>query len=76
MVLRETLATITIGLGVGLSVCFVVSRWLTSQLYGVRGGDPGTLWGACAVLTTAAVVAACLPVVRSSLADPIAALRS
>jgi ABC-type antimicrobial peptide transport system permease subunit len=76
MVLRETLATITIGLSVGLALCFLLSRWLAGQLYGINGSDPGTLAGACSLLTIVAVVAACLPVVRSSLADPIVALRS
>jgi putative ABC transport system permease protein len=76
MVLREGMAPVAWGVGIGLGVSFLVTRVIASLLYGVSPTDPVTL-AATPVLLLAVALAACyLPARRATLIDPLAALRS
>jgi ABC-type antimicrobial peptide transport system permease subunit len=68
--------TATLGVAVALPAAFFLSRLLTSQLYGVKPGDPLTL-AACVLLTALMVaLAAAIPARRAASVDPMKALRS
>jgi predicted permease len=75
MVLREALILLGIGLAVGLPVAFVLSRLVTSQLYGVKPDDLWTALAALGILSAVAAGAGFLPARRASAIDPIRALR-
>jgi len=76
LVMREMALTATLGVAVALPAAFFLSRLLTSQLYGVKPGDPLTL-AACVLLTALMVaLAAAIPARRAASVDPMKALRS
>ena len=74
MILRETFAVLAVGLAVGATLAFSVSRLIDSRLYGVAPNDPATVAASIAVLVLVAVGAAYLPARRASRLDPMVAL--
>jgi predicted permease len=75
MVMREALTLLGIGLAVGVPSAYVLSRYLASQLFGVKSNDVWTAATALAILAIVAVGAGFLPARRASAIDPIQALR-
>lgn len=76
MVLREAFCLVLIGAGIGLLAALAVSRFVSSQLYGLKPSDPLTMVTATLVLTAAAALAGYLPARRASRVDPMATLRA
>jgi ABC-type antimicrobial peptide transport system permease subunit len=64
------------GLIVGLAGAYALSGMLPTLLFGVQPHDVATLAIACAVLGTAAAIAALLPARRASRMMPVDALRN
>jgi predicted permease len=75
MVLKEALGPLGVGLAIGIPCAYWLSRYVSSQLFGVAPADLGTAVTATAILTAAASAAALLPARRASAIDPIRALR-
>ena len=76
LVMREMVLTACLGVVVALPAVIGVSRLFSSQLYGVKPGDPMTL-AACVLVTAAMVaIAASIPARRAASVDPMRALRS
>ena len=75
MVLREALILLGIGLGVGVPCAFLLSRYVSSQLFGVKPTDVWTAAAALLILAGVAAGAGWLPARRASAIDPIKALR-
>jgi ABC-type antimicrobial peptide transport system permease subunit len=65
-----------VGVALGIVGALWAGRLLTTQLYGVKAGDPVTLGGVAAVLTGIAVLATWIPARRAARVDPIVAMRS
>jgi ABC-type antimicrobial peptide transport system permease subunit len=76
MVLREGGAVVGIGLGCGLAVAAVVTRYLQKLLFEVRAIDPLTIAGVCALLAAVALIACYIPARRATRVDPVIALRT
>jgi ABC-type antimicrobial peptide transport system permease subunit len=74
LVLQRALASVTIGLAVGLGGAWLASRLLTHQLYGVRPTDPAMYAAVALALGAAAVLAAWLPARRAARVDPTTVL--
>jgi len=64
-----------VGIVIGLGAAFALSRYLESQLFGVKAADPYIYAGAALVLAVVAALAAFVPARRASRIDPISALR-
>ena len=64
-----------IGLACGLATALAAGRLIESMLYGVRLRDPLAIAGAVVLLGGAALLAALIPALRASRADPVLALR-
>lgn len=75
LVLREVLLLLGIGLVVGVPVAYVLSRYVSSQLFGVPPTDLLTAGLAAVVLAAVAILSGFLPARRASNIDPIRALR-
>jgi predicted permease len=75
MVLKESMLLAGLGLAVGVPVSFVVSRYVSTQLYSVQPTDVWTAVAALAILAAVAAGAGLLPARKASTIDPIIALR-
>jgi len=75
MVLRETLVLVAVGLGIGIPAALLLSRYVSTQLFGVKPTDVGAAAAALLILSLVAAAAGFLPARRASEIDPIKALR-
>ena len=76
MVLRQGSKLVALGSLCGLAGAFLISRLLTSLLFGVSALDPPTFVGVSAVLISIALLASYLPARRATRIDPVAVLRA
>jgi len=75
LVLREVLILLGTGLAVGVPLAYVLSRYVSAQLFGVTPGDVWTCGAAVAILALVAAFSALAPARRASAIDPMVALR-
>jgi putative ABC transport system permease protein len=76
LVARDSAVWVGCGLAGGLALSTIVSRTMTSLIYGVTPLDWMSLTTSTCVLCTAAGVAALVPVWRATRVDPAAVLRT
>ena len=76
MVLGRGLRLVALGLALGLAGALGLTRFIASQLYGVRAMDPVTFASVSALLALVALVACWLPARRAARVDPLIALRN
>ncbi|MBS1854719.1 MAG: ABC transporter permease [Acidobacteria bacterium] len=74
MVMREAFGILGLGLAMGFPCAYVLSRYLSSQLFGVEPADPATAVAAAIGLVAITATAALVPARRASRIDPIQAL--
>ncbi|HWC97819.1 MAG TPA: ABC transporter permease [Candidatus Sulfopaludibacter sp.] len=75
LILKQGMALVLAGLGIGLAASLVVGKLLSRMLYGVNAGDVVSVAAAAAVLLAVSLVACYLPARRASRVDPLVALR-
>jgi predicted permease len=75
MVLRETLALAAAGLAIGIPAALLLSRYVSTQLFGVKPTDFGVAAAALVILSLVSAASGFLPARRASEIDPIRALR-
>ena len=75
LILRETMILVTIGIAIGIPVAYILSRYVSSQLYGVKPTDLTTGLAALAILASVAALSGFFPARRASSIDPLKALR-
>ncbi|MDE3179808.1 MAG: ABC transporter permease, partial [Acidobacteriota bacterium] len=75
MILGNGIKLALIGVGIGFAGALILTRYLSSVLYGVRANDPGTFAVAPLVLIGVALAACYIPARRATQVDPIVALR-
>ncbi|HLY19528.1 MAG TPA: ABC transporter permease [Bryobacteraceae bacterium] len=75
MVLLDAGRMVAAGLAIGLGAAFALSRYVESQLFGIRAADLTIYAGAAAALAAVAALAALVPAWKASRIDPISALR-
>jgi putative ABC transport system permease protein len=75
MVLRKGMLLTLIGAAIGLVGALVLSRWMSSLLFGVSASDPATYALVLLVSLAAALLACLLPAHRATRVDPLVALR-
>lgn len=75
MVLRGAAGMAAIGICLGAVFALTLSRYVESQLYGVRSGDLATIAGAAGVLAAVVLASGWLPARRACRVDPMLALR-
>jgi predicted permease len=75
LLLRDSLRSVVLGLGGGLIVALIGSRFFTGTMYGVTALDPVAFAAAAVTLTVSAALAAYLPTRRAARVDPVVVLR-
>ncbi|MGA8144327.1 MAG: ABC transporter permease [Candidatus Acidiferrales bacterium] len=74
LVLSEGLWIAAWGVGIGAAGALGLTRFLSSQLYGVSASDPATFVGVALLLAAVALVACYVPARRAMRVDPMIAL--
>ena len=75
LVLRRSLILAAVGLGIGLTAAFAVTRILASALFEVSATDPVTYGGVGLLLALVALMASYIPARRATRVAPVIALR-
>ncbi len=75
LVLRQSLTLVAFGLLIGVPAALLVTRWMTSLVFGVGPRDIRTIAAAVVSLAVVAIGAALIPARRAASVDPIVALR-
>jgi predicted permease len=75
LVMREVLLLLVIGLAVGVPAAMALSRYVSSQLYGIEPQDPQIAGATVLLLALVSSAAGLIPAHRASRIDPILALR-
>jgi predicted permease len=75
MILRKGLALAAFGLGIGIVLALILTRFLQSMLFGVKSFDVLTFTSVTALLLSVALIASAVPALRASRLDPMRTLR-
>jgi predicted permease len=76
LILRQGLKLTLIGVALGLTVAFALTRWMESLLFRVRPTDALTFGAIAVALLSVALMACWIPARRATKVDPLIALRS
>jgi putative ABC transport system permease protein len=75
MILTKGIRLLTAGICLGLFASYGLTRFLTSQIWGVSATDPWTFGGVATTVVTVGLAACFLPARRAARVDPLVALR-
>jgi predicted permease len=75
LVVRDGLKLVLIGIGVGLAGALLLTRLMTTLLFGVTATDAVTYITVALTLIIVALIACCIPARRATKVDPLIALR-
>jgi ABC-type antimicrobial peptide transport system permease subunit len=76
MILRQSVVTAALGLGVGLAGAWSGTRFLEAFLFETSARDPLAFVSAAALLLTVVLAASYVPARRATRVDPVEALRA
>ncbi|MBV9227028.1 MAG: ABC transporter permease, partial [Acidobacteriaceae bacterium] len=75
LALRESMGPVCVGIGIGVALAFLATRWLVTLLYGVEPTDPATFIIVITGLMGASCAATLVPAWRAISANVLTALR-
>jgi putative ABC transport system permease protein len=75
LIVREGLAMVVVGLGVGMAGAALLARLMQRLLFGISSLDAWVYLAAPAVLVAVAILACLIPARRAATVDPVEALR-
>jgi ABC-type antimicrobial peptide transport system permease subunit len=75
LVLRQSLMLVACGLVIGVPAALLLTRWMTSLVFGLSPRDVPTIAMAVTMLAVVALGAALIPARRAASVDPMVALR-
>jgi putative ABC transport system permease protein len=75
MTVKQALKLVVGGLAIGLVLALILTRVMSSLLFGISATDPVTFISIAAVLLAVATLASYIPALRATRIDPMVALR-
>jgi putative ABC transport system permease protein len=75
LIMAQSARVAAIGIGLGVVFAIVLTRFLSSMLYGVGATDPLTFTAVSALLLAITAAASCVPAWRAAQIDPTKSLR-
>ena len=75
LIVGQGLKLTFVGLGIGVAGTLALTRYLSSQLYGIKPDDPLTYVAVSLLLLAVALLSAYIPARRATKVDPMVALR-
>lgn len=75
LIVGQGMRPVLIGIGAGLAVAVVLSRFVTTLLFNVKPVDPLTYCAVALLVAVAALLSCYVPALRALRVDPVAALR-
>jgi putative ABC transport system permease protein len=76
LVVGQGMRLTLIGVLFGVATSLLLTRLLSSLLFGIQGMDPGVFSAAAAILAVSALLACYVPALRATQVDPVVVLRS
>jgi len=76
MTVKDGLKLVCAGMLLGVAAAFILTRVMSTLLYGISATDPITFVGISFVLLAVAMLASYVPALRATKVDPIIALRA
>ena len=76
MTVKQGLKLVGAGMLLGVGAAFILTRVMSTLLYGISATDPITFAGISVVLLAVAILASYIPALRATKVDPIVALRA
>lgn len=76
LIMKNGLMLVLMGIVIGVSSAFGLTRFLTTLLFGIEPTDSATFLVVSSVFFVIAIVAALIPALRATRVDPVVALRS
>ena len=76
LVVFRGMGLVLVGIGIGLAGAFGLTRFLSSQLFGVGSADPATYGAITLLLSLTAFLACYIPARRATRVDPVEALHA
>jgi putative ABC transport system permease protein len=73
--LKESLALVAVGVALGIPLATVVTRFVSSMLFGLTPDDPVSIAVALAAVTLVTIAAAYVPARNAARTDPLVVLR-
>jgi putative ABC transport system permease protein len=75
LIVKDGVKLVLVGLVLGISGALILTRLLSTLLFGVTTRDPATFFAIAALLSIVAMLACCIPAWRATRVDPLDALR-
>jgi ABC-type antimicrobial peptide transport system permease subunit len=75
LVIKEGATLSAAGIAIGMAGAIAITRWLSSQLYGVTPTDPATYAAVAGAVALVTLIASYIPTRRAMKVDPIVVLR-
>jgi ABC-type lipoprotein release transport system permease subunit len=75
LVMRQGMSLVIVGLVLGILGALSVTRFMSTQLFGVEPTDPATFTLVAVGLALVAMIATLVPAMRATRVDPLVALR-
>ena len=75
MILSEACGVTLSGVAVGLAAALLLTRFLSTMLFGLKPNDPIAMMRGALLLVLVSMIAAFVPALRASRFEPIQALR-